>query len=181
MDGVVRTRVGYAGGSKRSPTYHDLGDHAEAVEIAFDPAKLSYEDLLKVFWESHDPARSPFSRQYASLILPGSEDQARLAAASLERFRQRRTTHAEIVPDATFWPAEDYHQKYYLQHVPDLLKEYRAMYPAMGDFIRSTAVARVYGYVGGYGSSPRLERDLGRLGLSAQAEARLLAHVRRRI
>lgn len=60
----MRTRVGYAGGTRARPTYHDLGDHSEAIEVVYDPAVISYEKLLVLFWEQHDPRRGTGSRQY---------------------------------------------------------------------------------------------------------------------
>jgi peptide-methionine (S)-S-oxide reductase len=141
---------------------------------------VSYRELLRVFWDSHEPDRLPWSGQYASLILPRDPEQRVQAAESMAGHVARRgAVHTDIVTDAPFWPAEDYHQKYYLQNTPGLVREYRALYPDMDAFVRSTAVARVNGYIGGYGTAVRLERELSRLGLSPDGGARLLALLRR--
>jgi peptide methionine sulfoxide reductase MsrA len=66
--GVIRTRVGYAGGTKADPSYHSLGDHSETVEVVYNPEVVSYESMLKVFWESHNPVNRSWSRQYMSAI-----------------------------------------------------------------------------------------------------------------
>ncbi len=172
--------MGYAGGKKANPTYHSLGDQTESIEIVYDPKVVSYEDLLKVFWASHSPEQRPFSRQYASLILYHNEEQRKLATASKAREEATRKArlYTEIIPAGTFWPAEDYHQKYYLRSHRDLLREFQAIYPKEADFVASTAVARVNAYVSGNGTAAQLKEELPRLGLSPEGERRLLALVK---
>lgn len=125
VKGVVSTRVGYTGGWKEHPTYEEVCSrttgHAEAVEVTFDPEQLSYDELLQVFWECHDPTQ--LNRQgpdvgtnYRSAIFCHSPRQELAATASRER-EQRSGRHSrpivtEITAAATFWPAEDYHQQY---------------------------------------------------------------------
>src|SRR5512139_1601147 len=126
MDGVIRTRVGYAGGSKADPTYHDLGDHAETLQIDYDLTRISYRDLLDIFWQSHTPTRRSWSRQYASIIFFQNEEQKRLAIETRDREEERRGTeiHTEIRPYSRFFLAEDYHQKYRLQQERELMREF---------------------------------------------------------
>ncbi|MBN1485722.1 MAG: peptide-methionine (S)-S-oxide reductase [Chloroflexia bacterium] len=168
----MRTRVGYAGGSKENPSYYNLGDHSETIQIDYDPRQISYEQLLDVFWNGHSPTTPSWSRQYASLILYHDEEQQRLAQESLARYEARwqRKIHTQIVPLDTFYLAEDYHQKYRLRGQPKLLREIQAIYPRLEDFVNSTAVARLNGYAAGYGSSEQLDQELGRLGLSPEAQ-----------
>jgi len=125
VEGVAATRVGYMGGTKAEPTYeevcrHDTG-HAEVVEVTFDPDRVTYDDLLRVFWDCHDPTQlnrqgPDIGSNYRSAIFSHSPEQEAAARASLEREqmegRHRRTIVTEIVPAATFWPAEEYHQQY---------------------------------------------------------------------
>jgi len=179
---VVRTRVGYAGGKKRGPTYYDLGDHSETVEIDYDPNRVSYGELLQVFWEGHDPATRPWSRQYASIIFYHNDEQKRLAVESKNGVETRlgKKVHTEIRPFAGFYLAEDYHQKYFLRHVAPLILEYARIYPDAMDFVNSTAAARVNGYLGGYGESGDLRANLDRLGLSEEGKS-LLARVGERL
>lgn len=162
------TRVGYAGGSTEHPTYYSLGDQSETIQIDYDPTQISYRQLLDVFWASHNPIYEPWSRQYMSIVFYHSEDQKRLAIETKESEEARLGKHifTEIVPFSEFYLAEDYHQKYYLRQEPALMAEFSAIYPATEDFIASTAVARVNGYVGGYGKLATLEKELGLLGLS---------------
>jgi len=125
IDGVISTAVGYSGGRTANPTYRDVCSdetgHAEVVEVEFDPAKVSYERLLDVFWENHDPTtlnrQGPdVGSQYRSAIFfhtPAQEATARESKARLEAAKRfRRPIVTEIEPAATFYRAEDYHQQY---------------------------------------------------------------------
>ena len=125
LPGVVSTRVGYTGGQRPNPTYKDVctdrTGHAEAVEVDYDPSKLSYEKLLDVFWENHDPTQlnrqgPDWGTQYRSAIFFTSPAQESAAKASKERLeksgRYNKPIVTEIVPASTFYEAEDYHQQY---------------------------------------------------------------------
>src|SRR5690606_5340323 len=131
--GVVTTAVGYAGGYTPNPTYEEvctgLTGHAETVRVVFDPKVISYERLLKVFWESHDPTQgmrqgNDVGTQYRSVIFTHGPEQERLAVASRDAYQKVLTEHGygrittEIVPAGEFYFAEDYHQQY-LHKVPD--------------------------------------------------------------
>ena len=127
LPGVVTTAVGYAGGSTPNPTYQEActgkTGHAEAVLIAFDPGRISYEDLLKTFWEAHDPTQgmrqgNDTGTQYRSLILYADAEQRAATEASRVAFQANLTTAGfgaittEIAPAGPFYYAEDYHQQY---------------------------------------------------------------------
>ena len=125
IDGVVSTVVGYTGGETEHPGYEAVCDghtgHAEAVEIAFDPARVSYDELLEAFWACHDPTtrnrQGPdVGTQYRSAVFVLDEEQRRAAVASRRARQQSRRDGREIVTEivaaARFWPAEDYHQHY---------------------------------------------------------------------
>lgn len=177
---MLRTRVGYAGGTSANPTYYKLSDHSETIQIDYDPTRVSYRDLLDVFWSSHSPTQPAGSRQYASIIFYHDDEQKRVALESRdhEAARLNRRIYTEIVPDTGFTWAEDYHQKYRLRQERDLVREFEAMYPAVEDFVNSTAVTHVNGYVGGYGTLANLQAEIDRLGLSPAAQERLLNIVR---
>jgi peptide-methionine (S)-S-oxide reductase len=179
---VVRTRVGYAGGKKKNPTYHDLGDHSETIQMDYDPAVISYGQLLDVFWNSHDAASPSWSRQYMSVIFYHNDEQKRLAVESRDReaARKKSVIATEIHPYVEFFLAEDYHQKYSLRSERDLVREFTAIYPMEQDFVNSTAAARVNGYLDGYGTLADLQAELPVLGLSAQAGQRLTGIVSKR-
>jgi peptide-methionine (S)-S-oxide reductase len=173
---VIRTRVGYAGGTTVNPTYHALGDHAETIQIDYDPTQISYEELLEVFWTSHSPTTRPWSRQYASLIFYHNEEQQRLAVESKNRKGAETgdTVFTEIMPFSDFYLAEDYHQKYRLRQLPELMAEFEAIYPDSTDFVNSMAAAKVNGYAGSHGTLAALQAEIDGLGLSPAAQQRLL-------
>ena len=158
----MRTRVGYAGGTKQHPTYEDLGDHSESVEMDFDPAVVSYEELLKVFWESHDATGEPWSCQYRAAIFVRGERQRQLATESRDREAARRgkPVRTPIETLSTFWRAEDYHQKYRLRNTPAVMDEFSKLFPDDRAFVDSTAAARVNGLLDGYGSRETLAAEV---------------------
>jgi peptide-methionine (S)-S-oxide reductase len=172
----VRTRVGYAGGTTKNPTYHDLGDHTETVEIDFDPAVITYSQLLDLFWESHNPCERPWSRQYMTAVFANDETQRKLAEASRDRVAKKIPGKIEtkILPATPFTLAEDYHQKYYLRQYADLSRELHAIYPDEAAFTRSTAAARINGYLGRHATREQIEGTLPLLGLSSAAAKTLL-------
>lgn len=172
----MRTRVGYAGGTTKDPTYHNLGDHTETIQIDYDPAQVSYEELLDVFWSSHFPVQQSWSRQYMSIVFYHDEEQKRLAMETRDREAAKLGTQifTEIVPASEFYLAEPYHQKHRLRQVPALMGDLSRMYPDDGDFVASTAAARVNGYLGGHGTLDALQAELGTFGLSPAAGQKLL-------
>ena len=178
---MIRTRVGYAGGTTKNPTYRSLGDHSEIVQIDFDPTKITYEMLLQVFWNSHNPAALSWSRQYMSVIFYHNEEQKRLAMESKQSTEARLGTKivTEIVPFSEFYIAEDYHQKYYLQNESELMRDIAAIYPSMQDFVNSTAAARINGYLGGNGSFSVFQQQIDSFGLSSGGKTKLLEISRR--
>ena len=125
IPGVTSTRVGYTGGELKNPTYKDVctdrTGHAEAVEVDFDPSQVTYEQLLNIFWENHDPTQlnrqgPDFGKQYRSAIFFHSPEQEQQARASKEKLQAsgqfQRPIVTQIVPAVTFYEAEDYHQQY---------------------------------------------------------------------
>ena len=129
VPGVVDAAVGYTGGTTENPTYKEVcghaTGHAEAVEVVFEPAQVSYEQLLDVFWQIHDPTtvnrQGPdVGSQYRSAIFHVSAEQEAAARASKGQIqasgRVRRPIVTEITPASTFWRAEEYHQRYLEKH-----------------------------------------------------------------
>jgi len=126
-EGVLSVASGYAGGTKRNPTYEEVctGEtgHAEVIQVAYDPERLSYTDLLDMFWQAHDPTTpdrqgADVGSQYRSIILYHDEKQKAAAEQSLQKAQAkvRAPIVTEIRPLETFWKAEDYHQDYYNQN-----------------------------------------------------------------
>jgi peptide-methionine (S)-S-oxide reductase len=171
--------VGYAGGTTKGPTYHDLGDHSEAVQIDFDPSRMSYRELLEIFWKSHDPTRGSWSRQYRQAIFYHNELQRKAAIETRDRLASetKRRIATEIEPYSGFHLAEDYHQKHSLRAYPEIMREFGPMFPDMKRLINSTAVTRVNGYLGGYGSCDSLKAEIEGLGLSQRANETLTSVV----
>ena len=125
VKGVISTTVGYSGGTSKNPTYQDVCSgrtgHAEVVEVEYDPSQVSYEDLLSVFWENHDPTQlnrqgPDVGAQYRSAIFfhtPEQEAAAMASKAALERRGQYKgPIVTEITPASEFYRAEEYHQQY---------------------------------------------------------------------
>jgi peptide-methionine (S)-S-oxide reductase len=129
VKGVTDAAAGYTGGTVENPTYREVcGDatgHAEAVQVEFDPAQVSYDELLSVFWRIHDPTtmnrQGPdVGTQYRSAIFFHSPEQEKAARASKAQQdasgRHRRPVVTEITPASRFWRAEEYHQRYNEKH-----------------------------------------------------------------
>ncbi len=125
VEGVVDAAVGYTGGTLENPTYKDVCSdrtgHAEVVQVTFDPARVSYEKLLDVFWQVHDPTQlnrqgPDHGRQYRSAIFFHSPEQEATARASKAKLQASnlfsRPIVTEITPASMFWRAEEYHQRY---------------------------------------------------------------------
>jgi peptide-methionine (S)-S-oxide reductase len=126
VDGVESTQVGYSGGSTEDPTYEDVCSgttgHAEVIKVEFDPAVVSYEELLDVFWSIHNPTQvnrqgPDVGEQYRSVIFVSSEDQKKYAQKSKEKLEKSGKYSDPIAtaiePAKDFYPAEDYHQHYF--------------------------------------------------------------------
>ena len=137
LDGVISTTSGYTGGSKVNPTYQEVSagstGHTEAVQVVYDPKKVSYEKLLDVFWHNVDPTQKDgqfcdHGSQYRTGIFAHDTEQKRLAEASKAALEKSKPFKASIVTDivaaTTFYPAEDYHQDYYVKN-PVRYKLYR--------------------------------------------------------
>lgn len=129
--GVIKTTVGYCGGTEPNPTYELVGSektkYRESIEIVYDPAKISYDQLLDIYWKQIDPTQADgqftdLGPSYQAAIFYGNDDEKRIAEASKEKLASsgkfKKPIVTEILPGMKFWPAEAYHQKYYQQN-PD--------------------------------------------------------------
>jgi len=125
VDGVTSTSVGFMGGSLENPTYEEVctgrTGHVEVVEVEFDPSRIAYEELLEIFWARHDPTtrnrQGPdIGTQYRSVLFFHSPEQEAAARASKEKLerssRYRSEIVTEIVPASSYYPADEYHQRY---------------------------------------------------------------------
>jgi peptide-methionine (S)-S-oxide reductase len=127
LPGILSVTSGYAGGQTENPTYEQIGTgktgHAEVVQIEYNPEKISYQKIIDLFWDAHDPTTlnrqgADVGTQYRSIILTANDDEARIAKESRDRaqgeFKSPIVT--EIVPLEKFYPAEDYHQDFYREN-----------------------------------------------------------------
>ncbi|ADQ14588.1 peptide-methionine (R)-S-oxide reductase MsrB [Halanaerobium hydrogeniformans] len=175
LEGVVRTRVGYAGGTTENPSYKAIGDHTETIEIDYDPEVISYRELLEIFFKSHNPFQRSYSKQYASLILFHNEVQKNMALEVKAELNAERS--AEIKTNIKkldeFYLAEDYHQKFRLQQSSKFKNHYLTKM-SMEEFINSPAVTKANGYISGNGLKDNIIKNIGELGLSEQLQEELL-------
>lgn len=178
LPGVMRTRTGYAGGTTDNPEYRRMGDHTETVQIDFDPGQISYEQLLKVFWDNHNPANinDYKGRQYLSLLLFHDAEQERAIQHCIEQRIDSgdRRPETEIAPYTVFYPAEERHQKYYLKRFPDALAKLSQLYPSQEEIDGSTIAARLNGLAKGYTSLERIRNEIMEWAISLPERGRIL-------
>jgi len=152
--GVIRTRVGYAGGTLDHPTYRQLGDHTETVEIDFDTRYVSLENMLNVFWSNHNPfnINEYKGRQYQSLVLYRGQIQQNVIQNVMNmRVEQGKgKPDTEIAPFNRFYLAEDRHQKYYLKRYPDAIDKLSILFPSAQELTNASLAARLNGLAKGY-------------------------------
>ncbi len=122
VDSVVSTSVGYMGGETANPSYEQVctgrTGHAEVVQVEYDPARISYDALLKIFWQSHDPTQlnrqgADVGTQYRSAVFAHGAEQEAAAEASRGKLAGAGQVVTEVTPTGDYWPAEDYHQQYF--------------------------------------------------------------------
>jgi len=154
-EGVVRTRVGYAGGEKDDPTYRSLGNHTETILVEFDPKKVSYRELLELWWENHDATDKVRKKQYRSKIFYTSKEQKEKAEQFLENKREEVKDEIQTdILELDFYVAEDYHQKYKLRH-SKMMENFSDL--SDSEFRDSPLAAKLNGFVGGHLSVEDLE------------------------
>lgn len=170
--------MGYAGGSSDNPDYGNIGDHTETVQVDYDPQRITYAELLNLFWKSHRPTQRTWDRQYMNAVFFHNQEQRILAQQSKSAVEKRTGSkvRSEVLPLRSFTRAEDYHQKYLLNRRSELVQELQRIYPIKKDFVDSTAIARLNGYIGGHGSEDQLMDELQSLGLTAESQ-RLLVEI----
>jgi len=149
IPGVMKTRVGYAGGTTANPTYENIGDHTEITEVQFDESHLGYEKLLDWFWSHHNPTEHN-KKQYQSAILYVNDGQKQLAESSLKQIQAKygnRKVETYIQPVNTFYQAEDYHQKYWLRCQRSVHKKLNL---SDAQLVDSPLAAKVNAFLAGY-------------------------------
>jgi peptide-methionine (S)-S-oxide reductase len=165
--GVVATRVGFSGGTLANPSYSAIGDHVETVEVLYDPAVISYEQLLQHFWRHHNARAKPIFRQYASAVFCLEKTQIESAK------KQRQAWQAEgkekiltaVLPATEFYPAAENHQKYYLRQDPILLESLPKQ-----DRFDTVLAAKLNAISGRAGERSDLEHTLTQFGIDTDSQ-----------
>jgi peptide-methionine (S)-S-oxide reductase len=151
LDGVVRTRVGYAGGTKADPTYRNLGGHTEAFQLDYDPETRSFAALLELVFQSHDPNQQTRKTQYQNVVFTATSEQQAVLTDYLES--NGYTTEGidtRIEQLSRFYPAEDYHQKYSLRSEQSLLSAFEQAGYDDEALRESPAAAKLNAYAAGH-------------------------------
>lgn len=173
LPGVIRTRVGYTGGTTLSPTYRQMGDHTETVEIDFDPVILRYEDVLRHFWRNHYPNRDQYKgRQYLSLLRCHGDGQLEIAEKVKREMEGElgEPIETDIAEFTSFTLAEERHQKYYLKRYPKTLEQLEGLYREADELLNSTFAARLNGFVKGFRTKDSLLEEIAGWEIGVEAK-----------
>ena len=175
---MLRTRVGYCGGDKESPSYYSMGDHTEAISIDYDPSVISYSDLLVYFWKGHRCDASNTRTQYMNAVFYRNEEQKKLAEESMVKWAANLGVSTaliatKILPVKEFTYAEKYHQKYQIRG--SIRRALDDLYPNSKALADSTVATRLNAYLG-YGIQRDKEKflaELGEYGLPEKLESKV--------
>lgn len=181
LPGVMRTRVGFAGGTLLLPSYRNMGDHTETIEIDFDTNRITYEEILKHFWRNHYPNRDEYKgRQYISLLLYHSERQHRMIQKVREEMEAElgESIETEVKSYDQFTLAEARHQKYYLQRYPRVLEQLADWFPDTNALIDSTVAARLNGFVKGFGNRDAVLEEIATWPISEIYQQELITRLK---
>ncbi|WP_046178404.1 peptide-methionine (S)-S-oxide reductase MsrA [Domibacillus tundrae] len=164
MPGVIRTRVGFAGGTTHEPVYRQMGDHTETVQIDFDPSLLSFEDIIRTFWAHHTSTHRVTyrERQYMSILFYHDQQQKQTidkVKKELE-LERKETIETEIQPFTAFILAEDRHQKYHLKRFKQAAGMLETSFPSEASFMNSTLIARLNGFVKEFGTLQNIHQEI---------------------
>ena len=139
------------------------------MQVDFDPTQISFEEIVDMVWQGHNPTRPAWSRQYMSALWYENDAQLEIINATKEAQAQHygQEVLTPVLELETFYLAEDYHQKYNLQRFRGIMKPFNAMYPEFKGFVDSTAAARLNGFVSGYGTKALFNEEAAGYGISA--------------
>ncbi|APH13419.1 peptide methionine sulfoxide reductase family protein [Clostridium sporogenes] len=179
LDGVIKTYVGYTGGSTLFPTYNSIGDHLETVEIYYDSSKITFGNLLMVFEKNHNYTTRPNLLQYNSAILYNNENEKELCLnwKKSKEEELKKEVLTKISPIEKFYYGEFYHQKYYVQLEPVIMSNLRSKFSTGNDLISSPLCHKLNAYLAGYSSLKNLNKEIKDFNLSKDAKNRLLSIV----
>ncbi|KAM3720269.1 Peptide methionine sulfoxide reductase [Dirofilaria immitis] len=164
LNGVLATRVGYAGGTTTSPNYYNIGDHTEVTEIQFDEKIISYDEILNCFWDNHNPIKE-YKKQYKSAILYVDDQQKETAKNSLKKIQEKygdRKLDTYVQKLIHFYQAEDYHQKYWLRCQTAIFKKLNLNNEQV---VNSLLATKVNAFLAGYKNFDVLKQLADQYGL----------------
>jgi peptide-methionine (S)-S-oxide reductase len=178
LPGVIRTRVGFAGGLAENPTYRSMGDHTETVEVDFNPEMSSFEEILHIFWNNHTSTNRVRykERQYMSILFYHDEKQKESIFNVKTELEEKRNEQieTEIVPYADFTLAENRHQKYYLKRFSKAAALLNNYYPSADAFTDSTSIARLNGFVREFGTLNSIKEEINEWQISGESRQMVL-------
>mmetsp|Transcript_25223 Transcript_25223/g.32905 ORF Transcript_25223/g.32905 Transcript_25223/m.32905 type:complete len:283 (-) Transcript_25223:653-1501(-) len=178
--GVISTKVGYSGGTTPSPTYQNMGDHTESVQLVFRPSEISYEELLEIFWANHSPILHSGKKQYQCFAFPHTDSQLQAALTSLEHQKSihKKEIFTRVEKYSSFTDAEPHHQKRRLNNKVEIM-EFLGVAKESSELKTSYLACRLNGYLGGYGNIEDFSDEVLRYGLS-EKQVRVLVFAAKR-
>ena len=182
IPGVVRTRVGFAGGTVNKPTYRQMGDHTETVQIDFDPSIFSFERMIRTFWAHHTSTHRVTykERQYMSILFYHNQEQKRTINKVKKELEAERkeTIETEIQPFTAFTLAEPRHQKYHLKRFKKAADMLTRSFPSEACFMNSTVIARLNGFVKEYSTLQTIIEEMMLWDMSDSEQDELVQMIR---
>lgn len=175
LDGVLRTRVGYTGGDTTTPSYENLGNHIEVIEVDYDPTVISYEGLIEAYFNLYDASVRPYSHRVKSVIYFRTENEKQIANRVKTAVSQQlnKPLFTEVDPMPVFYIAEAYHQLSYLKKETSLYSEISQMFPDENVQLLSVLASKLNGFIAGYGTLEALENVLEQSSLSSESLKRM--------
>ncbi|QKS71611.1 peptide-methionine (S)-S-oxide reductase [Paenalkalicoccus suaedae] len=159
----MRTRVGYAGGNAENPTYKEMGDHSETLQIDIDPSIITGEEVLDLFWDLHSGKQHGYrDRQYRSVLLYENNRQKEIAIERMKKWEKKKghLIETEIAPLTSFTLAEDYHQKYRLKRYKKVTLSLLECFKTHEAFNHAMLTARLNGLASGVGTKAGIIKEL---------------------
>lgn len=157
-----------------------MGDHSETLEIDFNPTIITFEDILRYFWQNHNPNRGEYrGRQYLSIVLYHDQKQKESIHKVKKELKFKEEIQTEITPYTGFTLAEERHQKYYLKRYRNAIEQLNFLYPTAHSFMNSTLVARLNGFVKGFGTMAGLKEEINVWDINEDSRQKLLDVINR--
>jgi len=176
VEGVIRTRVGYTGGDSLTPSYDNLDNHIEVIEVDYNPSLISYEQLIQKYFELYNGTERPYSLRVKSVIFYRSDDEYEIASKVKADYVHsiKQGVYTEIDPIDVFFLAEDKHQLSYLKQEISLYNEIKQIFPNNNQELLSILASKLNGIIAGYGSEGQISDILSKSALSEASINRVM-------